>query len=89
MSRTIRISDETFRRLQRFGTGFAGSERGTPEKAIAALLDAAEHAGLLERLTPAEPEGVEYTVRDPETGRVLEIVCKDGTRIYAGPPAEQ
>jgi hypothetical protein len=33
-----------------------------------------------------EPKGVEYTVRDPETGAVLEIALKDGTRIYVAPP---
>lgn len=41
MSRVIRVSDETFARLQEFGTGFTGSERGTPDKALGAVLDAA------------------------------------------------
>jgi hypothetical protein len=37
----------------------------------------------------AEPEGVDYTVRDPETGAVLEIVTTDGQRIYVGRPDPQ
>ncbi len=46
---------------------------------------------LLERLTDwtpgslqveREPEGVAYTVRDPD-GNILEIVTKDGMRYYA------
>jgi len=41
MSKVIRISDETYRRLQALGTPFRKSERGTPDKVIRALLDRA------------------------------------------------
>jgi hypothetical protein len=40
--KTIRISEETWKRLQAWATPFSGSERGTPEKVIAHLLDEVE-----------------------------------------------
>lgn len=38
-SRAIRVSGETWARLQRVATPFRGSELGTPDRVIAHLLD--------------------------------------------------
>lgn len=72
--RTIAITQRTFRRLQRFGTGFTGSERGTPDKALNAVLDTIDAmVGTIAERLAAAIAGIEDTdrrARDAERAEV-------------------
>lgn len=72
--RTIRLTGETFGRLQRFGYGFKGHELGTPDKVIAKLLDTIDGDGIGLLLAGLEVGSIRELKELVDRGRKMDVV---------------